>query len=311
MTTSTTTNTMTDPAVSTQSPVVTTENTTVASPVVTEDPANPPAEGGDPAASGGDSNDDGGTPPAQDPANPATPADGNKNATPEWAQKRINELTAKRYEAERIAGEERDGRRAAEARAAELLKQVGEKNNAPPADPSATKPALTEAEIDRRALEKAALIAQATEFNKACNSVAETGKKDYKDWDDALKNLAMVGAIGDKVSPEFLENVVELKSPAKILHHLGTHMDEAARITQLSPKKMAMELVRIETALNAPAPIAPPAPLSNAPAPLIPVGGNGVKPGAPTLDDPNVSSADWFKMRDQQVMEKRNRYVRV
>lgn len=228
---------------------------------------------------------------------------------PDWMQKRINKITGEKYEFERLAQEAAERATVAENRTVELLKQI-EKGGAPSAT-AAPQVNLSEAEIEKRALEKAQQIASANEFNKACNVIVDTGKKEFgATWDEAVKNLTLVGAIGDKVSPEFIETVIELKDPAKILHHLGTHMDEGARIAALPPKRMAMELARIEASLNAPPPPTPSptlAPLSNAPPPVIPVGGVA-KAGTPAIDDPNLSMAEWALLRARQVDEKRSRY---
>lgn len=248
--------------------------------------------------------------PVPDPAPSATTTttDNQPKPTPEWAQKRINELTASRHAAERAAASEKSARLAAEARATELLSQIANKDPNAPA-PAATSN-LSEEEVERRAKEKAIQIAQQNEFNKACNDIAETGKEKFKDWDDALKNLTLVGAIGKDVSPDFLETAIELKNPASILHHLGMNLEEAERVAKLPPKKMAMEMARIEAKLNAPAPAPVIPPVSNAPAPVIPVGG-AAKPGAPSIDDPNLSGEEWMALRSKQVEERRNRYKRA
>lgn len=254
------------------------------------------------------------TPPAADPAalpvDPAAPVDESiaPKTTPKWAQDRINELTAKRHAAERQTETERSARIAAETRAQELLSQIGK----PATDPTApaTPPAMTETEIDRRATEKAQLIAQANEFNKACNAVVNTGKKEFTNWDEAVKNLGLVGAIGKDVDPGFLETAIELENPAAILHHLGTNLEEAERLVKMPPKKMAMEMARIEAKLKAPIPAPPPAALSQAPAPVITVGG-AAKPGAPEIHDPTISMDDFNALRNKQIEDRRNRYKRV
>ena len=287
-------------------PIVLDANPTATSPVV-ESSAPPAAQpnGGEP-------------PPAAEPT-PATGANTEPPAqktTPEWAQKRINELTAKRYEAERLAEEAVNARKAAESRAAELLAQL-EKNKTggvgtdPAQDPSKVAPkSLSEEEVERRATEKAALIARANEFNKACNTIVEVGKKEYKEsWDEAVKNLNMVGAIGKDVSPVFLENAVELKDPHKVLHYLGTNIEEGARIAQLPPTRMAIELARVEAALSAP-PVEPKPIISNAPAPVIPVGGQAKSAAPPSLEDPNISPEEWYALRAKQIEEKKRKYMR-
>lgn len=269
-------------------------------PDVAADPAAPPVD--DVNKPSGD------TPPAADP--------NAQKATPEWAQKRINELTAKRYEAERSAATNAAKAEAAEAKAAELLAQIAKTPSAagapPAADSSTTK--TTDEEIEKRAIAKAEVMAQAKVFNDACNKVAETGKSEYKEsWDESLKNLNLVGALGQGVSPEFLETAVELKNPHKVLHYLGQNLEEAEKLVKMNPKRMAMEMARIEATVNAPAPPAAApvlAPVSNAPPPVIPVGGAAK---APNLDvsDPTISMEDFAALRQKQMDERRKRYQRA
>ncbi len=290
-------------------PIVTDTPAPVASPIVNPpDPAddaaaNPPADTGDANASG----DPAGTPPAVDPSKPATP---------EWAQKRINELTASRHAAERLAKAETDRRLAVERVNADLL---AARAGQPPAAgdpaaahvPPANTPQMTEEEIDRRALEKAQQIAETTRFNETCNRVADTGKTEFKDWDDAVKNLGLVGALGPNVSPDFLATAIELKSPHKVLHYLGSNLEEAEKIAKMTPVRMAMEMARVEAIVNAPvitAPVVVP-PVSNAPAPIVAVSGKAV-PGGLAIDDPDISMEQFAALRNKQLEEKRMRHRR-
>lgn len=265
----------------------------VSSPIVENNPAPPVTE----------------VVPAVETTTETVPDPNASKSTPEWAQKRINELTAKRYEAERTAKTERDARLAAEANSAELLAQISKPGAVE--TPPANKPAVTEEEIERRVAEKAELLARANEFNRACNDIVETGKKEFTaTWDEAVKNLGLVGAIGKDVAPDFLETAIELKNPAKILHYLGQNLEEAEKIAKLPPKRMAMEMARVEALLNAPPPAPAPVVVSNAPAPVIPVGG-AAKPGNLSIDDPNLSGEEWMALRAKQVAERKNRYNRV
>lgn len=284
-------------------PPAATSTAQVTSPVVLDNAAQPTVENPivpktevapDPAAAGA---------PVVDPAKPTDPA---QTTQQDWAIKRINEITAKRYEAERGMESEKKLRLAAEDKARELLAQMGK---APSAEP--VKPGLTEEEVERRAQEKATVIAQARVFNEACDAVAATGKKEFGDaWQTDLNNLALVGALGKDVPTTFLETVIELKNSHKVLHHLAGNMEEAARIAKLPPQRMALEMARIEAQINTP-PAPPPAPaISNAPMPVIPIGGQAkVTPG--NLDDPNLAADDWYALRAKQLEEKRNRYRRT
>lgn len=283
-----------------QSPIVVTETQApVDSPIVLDNPAAPIVDPVTPA-------------PIVDPATTPAPDDtAKKKYESDALQRRINELTAKRFEAERVARMETDARIKAEQANADLIAKLGGKV----VDPAVTvMPAMNEAEIDRRAQEKAVQMAENARFNDQCNNIAESGKKDFPDWDDALRNLTMVGAVGQNVDPEFLRTAVELRSPHKILHYLGKNLEEAERVTKLPPKQMAMEMARLEASLNAPAPaIAPiiaPLQVSNAPAPVIPVGGKSV-PGATDLADPNTSMDDFMMTRYKQLEARRNRYQRA
>lgn len=255
-----------------------------------------------------------GTPPTTTAETP--PAAAGEKPKVDNVQKRINELTYRRLEAERTADQKDAALKAAEARTAELLKQLETKASGAPGTNGSTPPMstteVTEAEIEKRAAEKAILIAQANEFNKTCNEIVEVGKKDYgvQSWDEAIKNLNLVGALGKNVSSEFLETVVELKNPSKILHHLGQNFEEAEKLVKMTPVKRAMELARVEAALNAP-PAPPPAPVSQAPAPVIPVAGGASKAGIPDLTDSATKMSDWVTERQRQLEEKRNRYKRA
>lgn len=223
--------------------------------------------------------------------------------TPEWAQKRINELTAKRHEAERLADQSRNENVALKKANEELLARMAG-GTTPPAQTTAAK---SDEEINRLAEEKAKQISAANEFNKACNTIVEAGKKQFTDWDEAIKNLNLVGAIGKDVSPEFLETAIELKNPSQVLHHLGKNLEEAERIAKLSPKRMALELARVEASLNTPA---PPPPVSNAPAPLVPIAG-AAKASSTDISDPSISMEEFHSLRNKQMEERRNRYRRV
>lgn len=280
------------PATENANPIVTETNVTVESPITENGGgAEPPV---------GDNNIQ--NPPTETPTEPQKP-----KATPDWAQKRINELTAKRYEAERAAEEALAAKKAAETRAEELLAKIADPTKATEKPPLKT---LTEEEVERRAVERAKEIARVNEFNKACNNIVEIGKRDYKEeWDAAVQNLNMVGALGKDVPTTFLENAIELRDPHKVLHYLGTNIEEGARIAQLPPTRMAMELARVEAALGNP-PVEPKPPVSKAPAPVIPVGGQAKNAAPPSLDDPDLSADEWYALRAKQLQEKRERYRR-
>jgi hypothetical protein len=171
-----------------------------------------------------------------------------------WFQKRISEVTREKYEAKRAADEARQEAQQLREQLARV--QSGEQYEAPAAD------------VNTLAEQRAQQLLAERSFNEACNKVYETGVKEFPDFQNAVSNLQMVG-----VGREFLELATTSDAGAKLLHHLGSDLDEAARIAALPPVQMARELTKLEFKLNQPP---PPKPVSKAPAPITPIGTGGV-----------------------------------
>lgn len=266
---------------------------------IVTDPSNPTASPTEPA-------------PAAATATPDPSAADTNKQVPDVIQKRINEITAQKYAAEREAKAEKEARQAAEKANAELLAKFAGSTSPPAAPVNPSIPAnMSQEDFDKLVEERAVQKAQIDQFNHACDSVALAGRKEFADWDDAVKNLTMVGALGNNVPIEFLQTAIELKNPQKILHHLSKNLEEAGKLVKMPATKMAVEMARIEAQLNAPAAPPPPVPVSQAPAPVIPVAG-GTKPGAAVdINDPNISTADFMRLRAEADLEKRKRYQRV
>lgn len=308
---------MTDP-VSTSGPIIT-------SPIVQGGAAPPPVESpivegtsattpiADPTGVVASPNP--AAPAAGDPALDPSAADANKQV-PDVIQRRINEITAQKYAAERSLKTEKDARIAAEKANTELLAKLagGTPPAAAPAAPAPTSsvPAnMSSEDFEKLVEERAVQKAEIDRFNKACDSVAAAGKKEFTDWDDAVTNLKMVGALGDNVPLEFLQTAIELKNPQKILHHLSKNLEEAGKLVKMPATKMAVEMARIEAQLNAAPPPPPPVPVSQAPAPVIPVGGATKAAGPLSLDDPNLTTEQFMALRHTQAEERRKRYQRA
>jgi hypothetical protein len=171
-----------------------------------------------------------------------------------WFQKRIGELTREKYEARRVAEEARQQAEQYRQHLAQV--QQGEQ------------PQQREADVRTLAQQEAARMVAEQRFDESCNKVYSTGKTEFPDFDQAVANLQMVG-----VNRDFLELATTSDAGAKLLHHLGNDLDEAARILALSPVQMARELTKLEFKLNQPPPAKP---VSKAPAPITPIGTGGV-----------------------------------
>lgn len=192
-----------------------------------------------------------------------------------WFQKRIGELTREKYEARRAADEARQQADQYRQYLAQLQQgQQTEQSNQPPVD------------LDSLASQRAAQMLAEQRFNESCNKVYATGKSEFPDFDQAVANLQMVG-----VNRDFLELATSSDASAKLIHHLGTDLDEAARILALPPVQMARELTKLEFKLNQPP---PPKPVSKAPPPISPVGVAG-KAGAKSPAE--MTDAEYAKWR--------------
>lgn len=187
-----------------------------------------------------------------------------------WFQKRIGELTREKYEAKRQA--DTAAQEAREAREQLARFQQGDQSEAQPGDVQA----MARQEAER-------IVADRT-FNETCNKVYAQGKAEFPDFDMSVANLQMVG-----INRDFLELATTSDAGAKLIYHLGTDLDEAARIAALPPVQMARELTRLEFKLAQPA---APKPVSKAPAPITPIGSGGVS--APGLRD-DLPIDEWMR----------------
>lgn len=170
-----------------------------------------------------------------------------------WFQKRIGELTREKYEAKRQAD-------ATAQEARELREQIA---RIQAGDPTDARTGDVQSLVKQEAQK---LVAEQT-FNESCNKVHAAGVKEFPDFDKAMANLHMVG-----INRDFLELATTSDVGAKLLHHLGNDMDEAARIAALPPVQMAREMTKLEYKLGQPAAIKP---VSKAPAPVKPIGAGG------------------------------------
>lgn len=192
-----------------------------------------------------------------------------------WFQKRINEQTRKYYEAER--------------KAQELQQRLARYEQQQYQAPEQSEPSQ-HVDLDTLAEQRAAQLIAERSFNEACNKVYAVGAKEFAGtFDSAVQNLQLVG-----VTRDFLEAVTASDAGHKILNHLGKldNLGEAERILKLSPVQMGRELARLEARLTQPP---APTPISNAPAPIKPIGSSATG----EVDPSKLSDAEWFARRNK------------
>ena len=239
------------------------EETTVST-TAPDEGTTAPIPGEEPTATTGTQDDGQGTPAPEPKRDP-------------WYQKRIDELTKARREAERRA---------------DALEALMTSRQHPPADgtPPAQQGASTDAEIMKRAM----ALAENQRLNEEANRVYQQGKGKYGDFDAAVQSLSQVADLSQK--PDFLEAIVRLPNGADIYHHLGTNLDHAAEVLSLRGTALALELAKLSAELGKPRKT------SSAPAPISPIG-SSASPSGELSDD--LPMAEWIKRRNAQIQKRR------
>jgi hypothetical protein len=135
----------------------------------------------------------------------------------------------------------------------------------------------TQESIEEAAIRKARELLRdethAESLNKRAAAVLTEGKK-LPGFDEARQALAEEVKLQDRGRPTaLLEAILEMDHPAKIIHHLGTNLDEAAEFEGLSPIAIGRRLEKLENRLKQEGKVK----TSGAPAPIEPIKGSGGK----------------------------------
>jgi len=207
-----------------------------------------------------------------------------------FVQKRINELTREKYEARRQVDSLR-------AELEQLRSQVQPRQPAPNPqdDPEGYIRHLVREEARGYVESDRAQSAQQQEqarFQSLAQQHAERAVKfaaEHPDYAEAEDNL--VSMLGQ--DPMLAEILMSSEHGPLVVHHLGTHLDEAAQLALMPPHLRIAHVARLEARLSAPKP----KPVTKAPDPTPTVGG-----GAAATKDPDRMSVDeWLAWRDSQL----------
>lgn len=221
----------------------------------------------------------------QEPSPEAEPA--KPEPLPPEIQKRIDRENREKWEARREAELLRQ-------RVAEYERQ--QRQAAQPAD-----------NAEERALQRFRLEQQQQDFNRQCNEVYRRGQAEYPDFDEAVRSL---NATGWGNRPDALAMLTSMPDAHRVYRELAGNLDNAGRVLALPPMQMAMELARMASrapaaaAQDAPQPTQSLPPVTQAPAPIRPVGGTTRAPERP-LD--KVSMAEFIRRRDREESQSRIR----
>jgi len=195
-------------------------------------------------------------------------------------QKRIDEITKKRREAERESA----------FKDTKIAKLEEELKAAKSAIPQADKPklenfeteadyleALTDWKVEQKFKVEGEKVSKETatvdekkaidETYQELDEKIEKGRTKYADFNELVLDEDL------KISESMVEAILLSDTAEDVLYYLGKHPEEAADIAKLPPLKVAHELGKIEARLNAPPPRKK---TTNAPEPITPVKTTGV-----------------------------------
>lgn len=201
-----------------------------------------------------------------------------KPETPEWAIRRMAEITAKRREAEAEAAHWRE---------------IAERNQAV----AQTEPQNNSQNVEQMARAYAESMRTQERERDRLVQIETAGRKEFgADFDMAVSNLNAAGVGG----PEFLKVIAEIPDAQKVVAWLGKHdnLDEAIRISGLNPIQMGIEMTKLATK----AAKETTKQVSRAPAPIQHIEGGS---SASDQVEPALNSKEWFAWRAKNARKRR------
>jgi hypothetical protein len=140
-------------------------------------------------------------------------------------------------------------------------------------------------EVEKRAQQ----IVTQQRYVEDCNKAAQTGEKQYgTSWKEAIENLEVLGGFDQ----DTMNGVLASDDPAKVLYELGKNPDRYRQVMEMPlPKriiemgKLAMQPTQVKK-------------VSDAPAPVNPVGGRAAPPATVLHDE--MDDDKWFQTRRAQ-----------
>jgi hypothetical protein len=205
-----------------------------------------------------------------------------KSEAPEWAMRRMAEITAKR--------------RAAEEEAARWREMYERSQTAATTNPEA--PAAQPGQnVDQLARAYAETLRAQERERERLADIEKAGRKEFgAEFDTAVSNLNAAGVGG----PEFLKVIAEIPNAQKVVAWLGKsdNLDEAIRISSLNPIQMGIEMTKLADKASKELTKQ----VSKAPPPVQHI--DGGSSGSDQVE-PKVGSKEWFKWRNETARKRR------
>lgn len=222
-------------------------------------------------------------------------------------QTRINQLTAKNYETEQRNAELETRLKALESKPAA----------AEESDLVAPNPDEFDTDQDYQTANAkyyADVSGRAADARVNANNEASTQERERQTRQDSIKakKIAFEESLDSKrghfedfedvayghqfMDMDLAEQIFDLDKGPEVAYHLGSNLDEAARIFALTPVQRARELTKLEFQVEA----LKPKVVSDAPDPIKPLGNSEVIDEV-GVNGENLSTDEWQKWRNKQV----------
>lgn len=249
------------------------------------------------------------SPPAED----AQPQEEVPQKAPNPHQKRIDQLTWQRHDAERRLNAEMQRRIEVEERARQMEAQLAQLVQ------QATRPSLEQYNMDAQAYEKALQdhyekanrmqnemaerrreeerqAANAAAFQRSVDARVAEAKTKYADFDEVVNNPSLPPLA--VVNPAVLASIIQHEQFADLTYYLGKNPAEAHRIVSLPPAMAILEVGKIAAKLGT-----QPASQSQAPKPPSTVSGTKANAGRRLNDTADLD--EWMELRRKQLAGRR------
>lgn len=229
-------------------------------------------------------------------------------------QKRIDKLTAKLHEREEVIKSMQEQYRPPAQPAEPVKVETPQPVNTsdrpvpkPGEDPVDFIDRLTEWKLEQKTAQQTQRQQQETqarsdgELMEHWKSKVAQAHAKYDDFEEVTNNEDV------KLAPFMARAMMESDVGADIAYYLGNNPAEANRIASLTPTAQAREIGRLEARFTEQSGGRK---VSSAPEPITPIGDKGTTgkvEKAKSIDDPNLSDAEWLALRKQQVRERGRR----
>ncbi|MBL7545615.1 MAG: hypothetical protein JNL11_17480 [Bdellovibrionaceae bacterium] len=135
---------------------------------------------------------------------------------------------------------------------------------------------------------------------EAHNARVEAFKKETPDFDEAIESVEDI-----ELKPALMKEIASSDVSEKLMYKLSKDRDLLEKINALPDSKIVKEIAILEFQLSKDSQAKAETKTSKAPAPITPIGAKGSGVIAKSLNDPNISFAEYERIRMQELKNKK------